>query len=246
MGYINKYIVAGTIACFYWLPKNIVISSLEFLFPAVITRNKEIRDNPGNIYIDDNKRIALTFDDVLFGNHQEIISILDDYGMKGTFFVISGDVDNPLIYNSLVSAVKNGHQLANHGRTNSMHYLKNSATLIDEILHCDKLIHNIYADANADIEINHLYYRPVCGLFGPQMLNIVKKLGYKLALGSVYPNDIVVTSSTINYLYLINHIEKGDVVILHDRSWTPHMLSKLLVWMAKRNYQSVTLANLFR
>lgn len=76
------------------------------------------------------------------------------------------------------------------------------------------------------------------------MLRIVEAAGYKLALGSVYPSDPIVFSNYLNYLYLIAHIEPGDVIILHDRRWTPPMLDRLLPWMKAYGYESVTLETL--
>jgi hypothetical protein len=86
-----------------------------------------------------------------------------------------------------------------------------------------------------------MFYRPGCGLFNQRMIEITESLNYNLALGTVYPNDPVVCSSIINYYYLICHIEKGDIVILHDRKWTAPMLQWLLPWMISKSLKSVIL-----
>jgi hypothetical protein len=78
-----------------------------------------------------------------------------------------------------------------------------------------------------------------------QMLEIVSGLKYTLVLGSIYPNDSAIRSSFINYLYLINHIESGDVVILHDRKWTIPIIYRLIPWLEKNNYRTMTLEELF-
>ncbi|XWV25605.1 hypothetical protein QJ856_gp0149 [Tupanvirus deep ocean] len=215
----------------YYLPKSVVIELLELFFPKIITRNTASRF------------IALTFDDVPYGSHREIIQILNENNMKGTFFIISSDVNETNI-DSLITAVRNGHQLANHGKTNSMHFLKNSEDLKEEIVHCDTLIKEIYHKAGVTLP-NKMFYRPGCGVFGPSMFRIVDNLGYKLALGSVYPNDPLVRIPCINYYHLINHIESGDVVILHDRPWTAETLTKLIQWMNRNDLVSVTMDDLF-
>ncbi|XWV26942.1 polysaccharide deacetylase [Tupanvirus soda lake] len=224
--------IITTIYIIYCLPKIVVIELLELFFPKVITRNTTSRF------------IALTFDDVPYGSHQEIIKILDENNMKGTFFIISSDVNETNI-DSLIMAVRSGHQLANHGKTNSMHFLKKSKDLKNEIIHCDTLIREIYQRAGVSLPIK-MFYRPGCGVFGFDMLRIVDSLGYKLALGSVYPNDPLIRIPSINLFYLKNHIESGDVVILHDRSWTPETLRKLMIWLNRINLESVTMDNLFR
>jgi peptidoglycan/xylan/chitin deacetylase (PgdA/CDA1 family) len=198
----------------YWLPKFIFVKLLEFIYPQVI-----VRFNSAN-------HIALTFDDMPDGYHQEIINMLNTHHQKATFFIISSQVNDKNI-NIFVDAVKAGHQLGNHGMTNSAHFFKNRVDLTKEICECDILIKRIYRMANIALP-KTMVYRPGCGLFGPEMLKIAAEFGYKIALGSVYPNDTIIRNSFVNYLYVMCHISPGDVVILHDRKWTPETLRQIL------------------
>lgn len=233
-GYLPIKYCVGIMLFIYWLPKFFFVRLLETSYPQVVTR---LINSKNTNYV------ALTFDDAPYGSHRQIIEKLDQYQMKGTFYIVSGQVTKN-DFDSLVKAVQNGHQLGNHGKTNSMHFLKNKNDLTEEIKHCDQMIKDIYQAANMPLP-KKMYYRPGCGMFGPEILEIAKKLGYELALGSVYPNDPTIIFSYINYLYIINHIEVGDVVITHDRSWTPNMLDKLLVWLEQHHMKSVTMNTLF-
>lgn len=230
--YISGFLSFNTIAIFsliaYWLPKFIVINLLEYFYPKILTRNTH-----------SGRYIALTFDDAISPSCGEIIKLLDKHSMKGTFFVISSTVTEENI-DILIGAVKNGHQLGNHGKTDSIHFLKNDVDLIKEISHCDHIIRDIYKRANVPLP-KKMVYRPGSGLFHSRMLEIVENMGYVLALGSVYPNDPVVRSPGINYLYLMNHIEKGDIVILHDRSWTVPLIKDLMEWLYFNNLESTTI-----
>lgn len=220
------------IATLYWIPKWL-ISILEYLFPQIIFRSP----------LERKKIIALTFDDVPYqqGSHNEIISLLDQYEAKGTFFCILDDAKNS--YPSLVHAVNNGHQLANHGCTNSIHGIKNAKQLEEEITKCDIQIKKIYNEAAIPLP-QKMIYRPGYGLFNGMMIEVANKLGYQIALGSVYPNDPSIILDFINYWYLIYHIEGGDIVVLHDRKWTPGLLKMLLPWLKNNGYRCVTLDNL--
>lgn len=224
------YVIFSIFLLIYWIPKIIFVRFLEFIYPQVITR------------FNSKMKIALTFDDMPDGYHEEIIKLLDKHGMKGTLFVISGQINDSNI-GIFVDAVKNGHQLGNHGRTNSAHFFKNNDQLRAEIMVCDNMIKLIYQMANVPLPIT-MCYRPGCGLFGPEMLKIAKEFGYRLALGSVYPNDTIVRSSFINHFYIMSHIRAGDVVILHDRKWTPKLLETLLVSLWFRGLYSVPLSEL--
>ena len=53
--------------------------------------------------------------------------------MKSTLFIISDYVKTKEDRNILVSAIRGGHQLGNHGRTNSMHALLKPTNLSNEI-----------------------------------------------------------------------------------------------------------------
>lgn len=218
----------------YWIPKFFFISGIEFFFPTVLTR-----------IINPNNKIALTFDDVPADlSYDNLIKTLDEHKVKATLFIISDYVDADSIQ-TLINAVKNGHQLGNHGRTNSAHILLSQTQLIAEIKHCDELIKDIYSKADVKLP-KRMVYRPGSGLFSDRMIQDVHKLGYILAMGSVYPNDPIVRFSWINYYYLINHIESGDIVILHDRLWTWPMLQKLLPYLHKNKYQMMTINELLK
>ena len=221
------YLNIGLFFIIYWLPKCIFVKLLELIYPQVITR------------FNVQNQIALTFDDMPDGYHEKIIELLNFHSQKATFFIISGQVNTKNI-GIFVEAVKSGHQLGNHGATNSAHFFKNRVALTKEIRECDELIKKIYNMANVPLP-KTMVYRPGCGLFGPEMIKIAQEFGYKIALGSVYPNDTIVRNSTINYMYLLCHISPGDVVILHDRKWTPRTLMKLLGSSRWCGWHSVTL-----
>ncbi|QKF93513.1 polysaccharide deacetylase [Fadolivirus algeromassiliense] len=213
---------------YYWLPKWLFLKLfVEKYYPQIITRD------PTAV-----KKVVLTFDDIPYGSHKGIIDLLDRYNMKGVFFVISDYVDN-LSKKILINAVLNGHQLGNHGKTNSIHALKSKLSLETEINSCDKLIKDIYDEAGVRLP-SLMVYRPGCGLFNNRILKLMNDKGYTLALGSVYPNDPLFRWSLLNYYYIINHIENGDVIILHDREWTISLLEKLLPWLKENGYNTIT------
>lgn len=232
---INLKFILILLFLIYWIPKPIVIGSIEYFFPKVVTREKI---NTINTF---GKKIAITIDDVPYGNFKEIVSLLDNYNMKATFFVIS-DYINEQNENDLINAIKNGHQLGNHGKTNSMHLLKGSTNLLNEIKICDEKIEYLYW--KADKKITNRVYRPGCGLFNNRMIQLAEQTKHKLVLGSVYPNDPIMIIPYINYLYLKLHTEPGDIVIIHDRKWTPKTLKYYLEWLQQNNFRSVILDEL--
>lgn len=231
---ISFKFILFTIMTYYWLPKTLFIDfGLNYLFPKVIT----------NIKTNNFNSIALTFDDVPYNNNfHKLLSILDTHNVKATFFVISDYVNDNNI-NLLIKAVKNGHQLGNHGKTNSMHVLRSNYSLVKELLTCDRLIKKIYKEANVELPIK-MVYRPGGGFISNRMIKIVNNFKYNVVLGSVYSNDSIVCFSNINYCYLVNNIENNDIVILHDRNWTVSLLERLLPWLIQNNFNMTTLENI--
>jgi peptidoglycan/xylan/chitin deacetylase (PgdA/CDA1 family) len=234
-GFVPWYIIITILITFYWIPKWI-IKLLNKLYPDVVTHYSDYKNSNKQI-------VSLTFNNVphTFESFAKILSLLDAYKMRATFFIISDYVTSEN-RNLLIEAVKNGHQLANHGKTNSMHLL--CRHLSREIEECDQLIADIYLEAHIDLP-NHMYYRPGCGLFNRRIINCANKFGYELALGSVYPNDPIFCIPYWNYLYLKWHIQTGDVVTLHDRKWTPKMLEYLLEYLQENKIHCVTLNQMF-
>lgn len=227
---------------YYFLPKPL-IRVIENIYPDLLTHV------PPSTKPSEKSLIALTFDDVPYdaycykNTYLEIARLLEEYGMRGTFFVISDYVKNDEIKSKLVDLVRRGHQLANHGKTNTPHWAMDNINLLKEIDECQKLIKYIYNEANPELEIPK-YYRPGSGLFNQRILNLSNSRKLTLTLGRVYPNDPFIPSAFINYWYCRSKIEAGDIVILHDRSWTVPMLLKLLPYLKQHNINSVTLQQL--
>lgn len=230
-GLISPYLVFTVFFLLYWLPKIIFKPVFNRAFPSILTYSKNNTIN---------NTISLTFDDTPYGkSHNEIIEILNKNNMKATFFVIS-DYITETNREDLIYAVRSGHQLCNHGKSNSMHAMLSEEQLRIEIEDCESKINSIYLDAGVSIP-QKKFYRPGSGFFTKTMITLLEAKEYILTLGSVYPHDPVIQWPYLNYLYLKYHIEQNDIVIMHDRAWTPETLNLLLAYLQTKNLSSVTL-----
>lgn len=96
-----------------------------------------------------------------------------------------------------------------------------------------------------DKVIEGKYYRPGSGFFSERMLTLVRKLGYRLVLGSIYPHDAQIGYAWLNARHILSMLSPGGIIICHDRrSWTPPMLRKILPEMQRRGYKAVTVSQL--
>lgn len=93
-----------------------------------------------NIYHSDYKRVFLTFDD---GPSKtvtpQILSILEQYNIKATFFVLGSRVE---LYPDIVKdAYNKGHYIANHGYSHKYDYIYASTdNIIEEYRHTENII----------------------------------------------------------------------------------------------------------
>lgn len=211
-------LLLGGIFIGYWIPRWLLwVGSL--LYPNVIT------SLPRQTH---SRNIVLTLDDVPYGEcTSSILDILDAQGVQAILFVISGNV-GPLEKQLLVRAVQRGHVLGNHGHIDHAHALLYPIEFRYELYTCDTLITEIYAQAG--VERPARLFRPGSGFFTSSMIQELKEMDYKLVLGSVYPHDPAIRSSCWNAWYIKQKLRARDILILHDRAWTPELLCRILPW----------------
>jgi len=238
---ILLYLVIAIIALIYWLPRlfiNWVDSKYEWTHFYIPDRVQ----SPPSWGARKTKPILLTFDDIPYDplgeSFQQILNVLDQYNHKAIFFVISSHV-NHNNYKWLVRAVERGHCLANHGRTNAYHCFFGQSYLKSELEDCNSLIQQIYRDAHVlHPQIN--FYRPGGGIMNQTILNVCEELKMTPLLGSVYPHDPIFRFSWLNIWYIKQHLEENDIIILHDRSWTPELLSELFEWFSETDFEPIS------
>jgi len=179
------------------------------------------------IFSNTENKIILTIDDIPYDdkNFEIILNILNKYNCKATFFVISSLVTNKN-KNLLLNAIKSGHHLANHGIHNVMHARYNYSELEYEIETCQKKINELYIEANIK-KPKIKYFRPGCGLVTNDMNKYCIDNNYKIVLGTNYCSDPHISNLWLNKFYIKQHLKDNDIIILHDRKWTPKLLEYL-------------------
>jgi peptidoglycan/xylan/chitin deacetylase (PgdA/CDA1 family) len=171
--------------------------------------------------------IILTIDDVPYetGEFEKILDVLNKYKCKATFFVISSLV-NESNRHLLISAIKNGHHLANHGVHNTMHALYYYDSLYNENEPCQQLINNLYKEAGVE-KPKVKYFRAGVGIVTNAINRYCKDNDYKIVLGTNYCSDPRISNVWLNEYYIKTHLKPNDIIILHDRKWTPELLERL-------------------
>jgi peptidoglycan/xylan/chitin deacetylase (PgdA/CDA1 family) len=183
--------------------------------------------------------------------------------MKATFFVIADEKtrSSETIKSHLINAIRDGHQLANHGTSETTHAFLSANALKSEVEQCDSFLNQLYEQAankndndrqtlskppiTIDNNVNLKFYRPGGGLINPNTMSASQLPMHCLTLGTVYPHDPFSTSDWLNFQLIRAKLAARDVVILHDRRWTPALLRRLLPWMQQNSFLSRTLNECF-
>ena len=182
----------------------------------------EGKENIKHIYSSDTKRVFLTFDDGPSSNTNQILDILNERGIKATFFVLGSNVEkNPDMVKRMYDE---GHFIANHGYSHVYEAIYQSPqAVLDEYNKCNQLVR----DAIGEQEYNSHLFRFPGGLAGGKYTDIKNQANDLLLQNNIVHvdwnalnGDSETTNPTIEYeMQRIQETvgEKQSVVILmHD------------------------------
>lgn len=188
----------------------------------------------------ESRRIALTFDD---GPHpfltDEILSILEEYNVKATFFEVGVNVINyPDVAKRVIDA---GHEIGNH--TFSHRHLERMSedAVRAEIEGCEDALEEL-------AEYRPHLFRPPEGAVNSYIQQSSDVEDYHLILWSVDTRDWEVKNASKIAKTVLSEIQPGDIVLMHDfigrGSQTPQALRILLPILLEQGYEPVTVSTL--
>ena len=184
--------------------------------------------------------VALTLDDGPDPvNTPGILALLREHEAHATFFLISERVrGNEALVSATVAA---GHELGNHLTRDEP-----SIDLEPQAFEAAALEAGTVLARYAPVR----WLRPGSGWYDDEMLATIDRLGYRCALGSVYPFDPHVRSARIASAYILANVRPGAVIVLHETGSrgprTVATLRRVLPVLVERGYRVVTLSELER
>ena len=186
------------------------------------------------------KKIALTFDDGPHPRHTpEILDILDEYGIKATFFVIGVNVTN--YPDALQETIKRGHEIGNHTYSHPHLCGADFNTLKNEIDKCESAI-SLLADYKPKL------FRPPEGWIDNDVKTISAQYDYKVILWNIDTLDWAHTSPDKIVKNVTENVKPGDIILMHDyigkNSPTAEALRGFIPILIERGYQFVVVSEL--
>ncbi len=184
--------------------------------------------------------IALTFDD---GPHpkytEEILDVLEEYGVKATFFVVGSNAEaHPEI---VVRELEAGHEIGNHTYSHPHLTKIDSDELFREMERTEKILMEITS-------CRPKLFRPPEGVYSQTVSATLKKLEYIPVLWTVDTNDWKRPSAEDIAETVIKNTEPGVIILCHDfvsgKSNTPAALRIFLPKLLEQGYRFVTVSEL--
>ena len=189
-------------------------------------------------------RFALTFDDGPSPrNTPGLLDLLARHGAHATFFVIANRARK---HRELMRRmVAEGHEAAIHGGLHVPPWLLPPPLLLRDVDQAAAAVHDVCGRPAR-------HYRAPFGLMFPPQAAAVRSRGLTPVLGNVYPRDFGLRMSATIAARVIERLEPGSIVILHDssaladpdRSPTVGAVDAILKEAAARSLRSVTVAEL--
>lgn len=182
--------------------------------------------------------VALTLDDGPDPRHTPaVLDVLARHGARATFFVVGERVEaHPEV---VARAVAEGHELGLHGWTRDPALLLGSARTVRDLDRLAPLVEGFGPVR---------WVRPSVGFYTPAIRRAAEARGWRLALGSVYPNDSWVPWTPWLAQAVLRDVRPGGVIVLHDglgaRTRAAAVLDRVLPALARRGYRVTTLSDL--
>lgn len=189
----------------------------------------------------DKPMVALTFDD---GPDEEnvtntVIDILDQYGVKGTFFFVGENVEK---YPDVVEkAAKSGHLVLAHSYLHENLKSKNFQGVVEDLQRTEAAIQTVTGKAPA-------LFRPPFGDTDLDVVNAAKQEGYNIILWSIDTIDWADGAISEEIVEnVVSNIRNGDIILMHttkERIETPKALPVIIEELQKQNFELVDVATL--
>lgn len=180
------------------------------------------------------KRIALTYDD---GPHHlytlQILEELEKYGAHATFFVLGNRAEfHPDI---VLETMEAGHEIGNHSWSHPKFSGLSKKQIVNQIEKTQDVVHSITGE----------YPTFVRTPYGSMSDSILNAINMPVVLWSVDPKDWKVSSSKAVIDNVLNNVEDGSIILLHDTyEHTVSATATIVETLSEEGYEFVTVTEL--
>lgn len=154
------------------------------------------------------KVVALTYDDGPNPPHtQALLDTLERHSVKATFFLKGQNVE--AFPESVRAVAKAGHEIGNHSYSHRPMFSLSKTEMLEELVRTNRLIENL-------VGYEPLLFRPPYGIQGPGLKMALDELDMTSILMSTSGLDWEVTDPKLIASAVVESIEPGSIILLHD------------------------------
>ncbi|MNO52743.1 Peptidoglycan-N-acetylglucosamine deacetylase [compost metagenome] len=177
-------------------------------------------------------RVALTFDDGPSKYTKEIVDLLKQHEIRGTFFFIGRNVEH---YPDAVKyAYNNGNSIGNHS-LNHLNLVKQSNNKQEyEIMHTDAMLEELIQD-------KVVLFRPPYGSKNAVTKQILVNNDKKMVLWNTDPEDWKSKNADAIYQAIVKSKVNGSIILLHESQATLDALPKIIQFLKNKELDIVNL-----
>lgn len=184
------------------------------------------------------KVIALTFDDGPWPETPKVLTVLREFNVKATFFILG---QNLLLYPEIIKqVVQEGHAVGNHTWTHSYPKMEPQKAKAE--------IENTSAKLQLITGLKTRLFRPPGGILDNGVADYARRKNYAVIMWSIDTKDYQKPTASVLADRVLNQARPGDIVLMHDgggnRSVTIEALKIMIPELQKRGYRLVTVSEL--
>ncbi len=184
------------------------------------------------------KVIALTFDDGPWPETPKVLTVLREFNVKATFFILGRNL--PLYPDIIKQVVQEGHAVGNHTWTHSYPKMEPQKAKAE--------IENTSAKLQLMTGLKTRLFRPPGGILNNGVAEYARSKNYAIIMWSIDTKDYQQASAEVLANRVLNQAHPGDIVLMHDgggnRSETIAALKIIIPELQKRGYRFVTVPEL--
>ncbi len=213
-------------------PEKEEIDSQPDIDPSLQTNLPFIELSEETTYSLPEGTVALTFDDGPSIYSKEIVNILKEYQVGGTFFHIGINANK---HKEAVQYVKeNGYSIGNHSMTHKQMTKLDYVQQEREIMNTSQLIEDITLE-------NVRLFRPPYGALDETTIDLINTYDKKIVLWNNDPQDWKHQNSDVIFNNIVNAETSGAIILLHESQVVIDALPRIIEYLQGQNLKIVSL-----
>lgn len=205
--------------------------------PAAINTAAAARQLPIYCVQRDQKVCSISFD-AAWGadNTQRILDVLDEYGVKATFFVVSAWAEQ---YPDTAKAiVAHGHELMNHSAKHDHYSALSADQIVADVTHCNDVIEELSG-------VRPTLIRCPFGEYDDHVIAAIRSIGMEPIQWDVDSLDWKGISAAEITKRVTSKVSCGSIVLFHNAGeHTPEALPEILRFLRQAGYEIVPISEI--